>query len=712
VKRLFLLIIALFSFLGYVAADEGNWLYEAFPKDKVKAKYGFEPSQEFLDHLRLSSVRIGASASFVSPDGLIFTNHHVGGGCIHDLSSGGKDYMKDGFYARQRSDEPKCPGLEVSVLVEIRDATPQVQDAAKPGMAPAAALGAQRIAMARLEKDCATGPQFRCEVVPLYSGAMYHLYKYRRYHDVRLVFAPEFQIAFLGGDYDNFTYPRYDLDIAFLRAYENDQPVKSDQYLKWSKEGVKEGDLVFLSGNPGSTGRLLTAAQLEFLRDVQYPFQMQSLDRRIAAMKKFGFKSEEKKRMAERNLFGFQNSLKAISGYEYGLQDRKLGILEDKRAQEKELQDWVQADPGRRKQYGDPWAELAAAEKVHRELYVPTVFLDGPAGLRGNLAAYARTLVRVTAEKQKPDEQRMRGFQDSALPSLEQRLFSTAPVYKEMEIEDLAMGLHDMQFRLAMKPVEREGGEAEEEESHERIAKYKPIMDKILQGRTPEDAAKALLEGTKLDDPAFRRKLYEGGKAAVDASDDPLIVLMRTIDPEARALRREMYEKVDAVYRSAGTTIARIRFARYGASEAPDATGTLRLNFGAVKSYTVGGDKIPWFTTMGGAFQHAAEHEGLPDFQLPPSWLGAKPKLNLETPLDTVNTADSIGGNSGSPAVNTKGELVGILFDGNLQTLTWNFRFGDAVGRSVLTDGRAVIEALRKIYDAGPLADELVGAAK
>jgi hypothetical protein len=685
-KRVLLLIMAVLLVGSTALADEGMWLYNAFPKDRVKAKYGFEPSQEFLEHLRLSSVRMGASASFVSPDGLVFTNHHVGAGCIHNLSTGGKDYMKSGFYARTPAEEAKCPGIEVSVLLDIKDVTDQVQGATKPDMTPAQAGQVQRVAMSRLEKECSSGQGIQCETVTLYAGAMYHLYKYRKYNDVRLVFAPEYDIAFFGGDPDNFTYPRYDLDITFFRVYENDKPIKVDHYLRWSKNGVKEGDLIFVSGHPGSTGRLLTMAELQYRRDVQYPFTLKSYAHRIDALKKFGTESPENARIAERELFGLQNSFKAITGYQSGLLDKKL--MDKKAAEQKELQDFVSSDPKRKQQFGDPWADIAGAVAVQRELFIPNSFVEGAFGLRGNMATFARTLVRVTAEKEKPNDQRLRGYQESAIPSIEQRLFSTAPIYRSLELLNLSDGLTEMR---------------------EQLGANHPVVQKILNGRQPTEVARQLIEGSKLDDVAFRKQLYNGGKVAVDASNDPLIVIMRAIDSDARAVRKRYEDEVDAVIRRNGSVLAKIRFAKFGTTVAPDATGTLRLNYGAVKSYALAGQQVPWFTTMGGAYDHAARHDGKPPYQLPESWLKSKSKLDPKTPLDTVNTADSIGGNSGSPAVNTNGEIVGILFDGNIESLPWNFMFDDTVGRTVLTDSRGIIEALRKIYDAGTLADELTG---
>ena len=427
-------------------ADEGMWLFNAFPGDKVKATYGFAPSQEWLDHVRLSSARApNGSSSFVSPDGLIFTNHHIAQDCIHDISTGGKDYMKNGFYAPTQAEEPKCPGVEFVVLQGIEDVTAKVNAASKPGMSSADAGKAQREVMSNLESECSVNG-LRCDVVTLYSGALYHLYKYKKYDDIRLVMAPEFSIAFFGGDPDNFEYPRYDLDISFFRAYENNQPAKTPEYLKWSKTGVKDGDVVFVSGHPGRTGRLLTMDQLAFLRDVQYPWQIKSLARRVDLLQKFSGVSEENAREAESDLFSLQNGFKAISGYQGGLVDKQL--MAKKEADEKALRGFVDADPKLKQEFGDPWAEIEKAVGVQKEMFLPFIYVDNMAGFRGDLARYARMIVRATTEKQKPSNQRIRGFQDSALPTLEQRLFSTAPIYKSLEQVQLAESLTEMQEQL------------------------------------------------------------------------------------------------------------------------------------------------------------------------------------------------------------------------------------------------------------------------
>jgi len=692
--RWLLSVGALLCLAGTAAADEGMWLFNAPPAARIKAKYGFELTQAWLDHVRLSSVRFdnGGSGSFVSPDGLTFTNHHIAAECIHQISTAGKDYMKDGFYARTQAEEAKCPDLELNVLESLQDVTTEVNAAVKPGMSVADQGQAQRAAMSAIEKDCAAATHLRCDVVTLYSGARYDLYRYKKYTDVRLVFAPEFEAAFFGGDPDNFEYPRYDLDVSFFRVYENDKPVHLANYFKWSPSGVKEGDLIFVSGNPGSTARLDTLAQLEFLRDVQYPWFLDSYARRDVLLKKFGAASPENARIAQGNLFGIENSLKAIRGYQSGLLDPAL--MAKKSAEEAGLQKTVASDPAKKAQFGDPWAELATAMDVQKQIFLPLTYLERRAGFRGDLAGIARVLVRVAEEKTKPNGDRLREYRDSGLPSLEQDLFSTAPIYKSLEILQLADSLQEMQEKMPASPV----------------------VARVLNGGTPEEAAKYLIDNTRLDDVAVRKQLYAGGQAAILASTDPLIVLMRDVDPEARAVRKRFDDEVDSVVRRDGAAVAQIRFAADGATAYPDATFTLRLSYGAVRGYTENGQgtvpkgtKLLYFTTIGEAYEHAAQHGNKDPYELPASWVQAKSKVRLTTPLNVVETADIIGGNSGSPVVNTSGDVVGIIFDGDIQSLPWNFAYDDAVGRSIQVDTRGILEALRNIYGATALADELAG---
>jgi Peptidase S46 len=667
-------------------ADEGMWLYNEPPKDKVKAKYGFEVTQGWLDHVRLSSVRFnnGGSGSFVSADGLTFTNHHVGAACVQQLSREGHDYIKTGFYAKTQAEEAKCPNLELNQLVDLEDVTEKVNAAVKKEMSAAEAGQAQRAAMSQIEKDCNTATRLRCDVVTFYSGQVYNLYKYKKYTDVRLVFAPEFDIAFFGGDPDNFNYPRHDLDITFFRVYESDKPAHLDQYLHWSRTGVKEGDLVFVSGNPGNTARLLTMAQLQFMRDVQYPSVLKFIQRRLSVLEDFSKQSPENARVAQEDIFSLRNSQKAISGYQSGLLDKSL--MDTKSTEEASLRASVKADP-KTAGAGDPWDEIAQAMEVQQSIYPSLTGLER-IRMPGRLAQIARTLVRAATERPKPNSERLREYRESALASLEQQLFSSEPIYKNLETLLLTETLTDMQ---------------------DVSSKDRTEVQKLLEGRTPADAAREMISDTKLDDIAVRRQLYEGGQAAIEASKDPLILAMRTIDPDARAARTKFEDQVDSVVRRDGALIAKARFGQSGFNQPPDATFTLRLSYGAVRGYQENGKSIPFATTLGGAYERAAEHNSQAPYNLPESWIKAKPQLDLKTPFNFVSTPDIIGGNSGSPTVDKNGEVVGIIFDGNIQSLAWNFAFSDVQGRAISVDSRAIQETLRKIYGARALADELMG---
>ena len=687
-RFLSVLLTFAFMFSTLASADEGMWLYNAPPKDQIKATYGFELTQEWLDHVRLSSVRFnnGGSGSFVSADGLTFTNHHVGAGCVQQLSTEGHDYIKTGFYAKTQAEEAKCPNLELNQLVGIEDVTDKVNAGVKPEMSAADAGQAQRAAMSQIEKDCSTATGLRCDVVIFYSGQVYNLYKYKKYTDVRLVFAPEFDIAFFGGDPDNFTYPRYDLDITFFRVYENGKPAHLDNYLQWSRTGVKDGDLIFVSGHPGNTGRMLTMAQIEFLRDVQYPSTLKLLNRRVTLLQEFSKQSEENTRIAKEDIFGLQNSQKAITGYQSGLLDKT--IMEVKAADQAKLRAAFKADP-KNATAADPWEEIAQAIKLQQSIYPSLTYLERLRGFNSHLAQAARLLVRAAAEKPKPNQERMREFRDSNLPSFEQQLFSTEPIYKNLETALLTDSLSEMQ---------------------DALGKDNADVQKVLQGKSPADAAKDLITGTKLDDVAVRKQLYQGGQTAIDASTDPLIVAMRAVDPAARVARKQFEDKVDAVVRRDGTIVAKARFAQSGFAQPPDATFTLRLSYGAVKGYQENGKPIAFATNIAGAYEHAAEHDSKSPYNLPESWMKSKASLDLNTPLNFVSTADIIGGNSGSPTVNKKGEVVGIIFDGNIESLPWNFAFSDVQGRAVSVDSIGIQEALRKVYGANALADELLGS--
>jgi len=695
-RRPILILCALLCLAGVAAADEGMWLFNVPPTAQLKSQYGFDLTKAWLQHTQLSSVRFnnGGSGSFVSPDGLTFTNHHVGSECIQQLSTGGKDYLKTGFNAKTQAEEAKCPDLELNVLQEIEDVTAKVNVPAKPGLSVADQGQAQRAAMSTIEQQCAAETKLRCDVITLYSGAMYHLYKYKKYTDVRLVFAPEFDAAFFGGDPDNFEYPRYDLDVCFFRVYENDKPAHLDNYLKWSTAGVKDGDLIFVSGNPGSTSRLNTMAQLEFLRDTGYPLLLYRLARRDALLKKFGAESNDNALIAHEDLFSVENSLKAIRGENAGLVDKAL--MAKKSAEESKMRQAIASDAAKKAEFGDPWAEIAKAMDAEKQIYLPLTYFERRAGFSGDLASFARILVRASEERPKPNADRLREYRDSALPSLEQDLFSTAPIYKSLERTELADSLAEMNEKMPDNVV----------------------VSRVLEGKAPAELAQYLIDNTKLDDVAVRKQLYEGGKAAIAASSDPLILAMQAIEPEARAVRKQYDDEIDAVVRQDGAAVAKIRFATEGTASYPDATFTLRLSYGVTRGYTENGEgttpkgtKLPYFTTVRGAFDHAAEHGNKDPYKLADSWTKKKSRIKLDTPLNAVETADIIGGNSGSPVINRAGELVGIIFDGNIQSLPWNFVYDDSIGRSIHVDSRGILEALRDIYSANSLANELTGKA-
>ncbi|HXE74085.1 MAG TPA: S46 family peptidase [Candidatus Xenobia bacterium] len=676
---LWLLVLAL-----ALAADEGLWTYNNVPRQLLEQRYGFSPSDAWLDHLRLSSVRFnnGGSGSFVSPNGLVMTNHHVGSECIQELSSAEHDYMANGFYAATRAQEKKCPNLELNVLMSLADVTEQVNAGLRPEMSPAERSAAQRAAMSKLEKECAESTGLRCDIVTLYEGGAFHLYRYKKYTDVRLVFAPEAEVAAYGGDPDNFNYPRYCLDIAFFRVYENDKPARIEHYLTWNSNGVKEGDVIFVSGNPGSTGRQLTMAQLEFLRDTAYPWRIALFKSRLKALYDFSGQNAENARVARDVILSYENSLKATTGYQGGLLDADL--MAKKAAAEKVMRQQVAADAALAKEYGGVWDSLAEAEKAYAGFYREYQLVEAPIGLRqSELFARARHLVRMPVEKAKPNPTRLREYRDSNLASLEQGLFSTATIYPSLETVILGQVFAEMARDLGA--------------DH-------PLVKQILGGETPEQAAARYVAGTKLGDVAERRRLAEGGASAVEASNDAMIQLARLVDPAARILRKRYEDEVEAVERRNGSQLAKLLFALRGTTQYPEATFTLRLSYGAVKGYNDAGRPRRWYTTFQGLYELEA---GQPPYRLPKRWLDRKRLLKLDTPYNWVNTADIIGGNSGSPVVNRQGELVGIIFDGNIQQLPNRFLYTDEVARSVAVHAAGIVEALRKIYGAQALVREL-----
>ncbi len=659
-------------------ADEGMWLFNALPKDYLKQKYGFEPTDAWADHVMKSSVRfnVGGSASFISSTGLVLTNHHVGSDTLHKLSTAEHNYAEDGFYAKTLKDEIPAPDLELNQLVAIVDVTDRVKSAVKKGMSAAEALKARRAVIAQIEKESKDATGLRSDVVTLYGGGRYHLYRYKRYTDVRLVWAPEAAIAFFGGDADNFEYPRYCLDACIFRVYENGKPAKIEHFLKWSTDGVREKELVFVSGNPGRTSRISTLAALKHQRDVRLPYVLNFIRRREIMLQQFGLEGVEQERRAKDGLFGIQNSRKALGGMLQGLQDPRL--MQRKAEEEQKLLAAVDRDP-RLSEARAAWEQIARLQKRRTALQGKGVSLNT------RLFRIAQTLVQMAAEDQKPNAERLPEFRDSGRDSLLQQLFSPAPIYKDLEQATLA--------DLISWMIELRGGDD-------------PLVEKILQGKGPRDRAADLVMGTRLDQVAFRKKLADGGADAIASCDDPMIVLARVVDDEARAVRKER-DEIGELERQAYGKIAEVLFAVKGTSTYPDATFTLRLAFGPVKGYVEDGKPVPAWTTMGGAFEHEKRHGGKEPWKLPASWIAAKQTMDGETPFNFVCTADIVGGNSGSPVINRRGELVGLIFDGNIQSLTADYVYDDKVSRAVSVDARAIREALANIYHADRIVREL-----
>jgi len=689
-------ICSIVAFAASALADEGMWLFNAPPLKQLKEKYQFEPTPQWLEHLQKASVRFnsGGSGSFVSAKGLVITNHHVGADCLQKFGDEQHNYLRDGFYAKTQAEEKKCVDLELNVLMWIEDVTARVNSAVKPGMSSDAAAGARRNAIAQIEKESKEKTGLRSDVVTLYQGGAYHLYRYKRYDDVRLVFAPEQQMAFFGGDPDNFEYPRYDLDICLFRVYENGQPAKIDNFLKFNPHGPNDGELTFVSGSPGKTDRQLTLDELADMRDRYLSYVLRMFNRREVLELSYSARSFENARKARDDLFGDQNNRKRYDGYLAGLLDPE--IWSQLRARDQKLRDAIARDPKLR-------STIAAYDRIKRaqaeivknaplynyleqERPIPIGYRE-PRALCGSLFKYARLLIRAVDERAKPNGERIPQFRDSARDSLELELFSTEPIYDDYEILRLTDSLTDFASQFGAD---------------------NPLVQKVLAGKSPHARAVELVTGTKLKDVAVRKELYQKDSAALQAAHDPMIDLALLIDGPAREARK-IYDAQEEIKKQAYSEIAKARFAIEGTGSYPDATFTLRLSYGTVHGYEQDGKQIPAFTNFAGLYQRSAEHNNKLPFDLPQRWIDKKTNLDLSTHFNFVSDADIIGGNSGSPVVNKANEFVGIIFDGNIQSLVLDCIYTDKQARAVSVDSAAIIEALRKVYDAGALANELAG---
>jgi hypothetical protein len=687
-RRSFLPALLLTLLSATAFADGGMWTFHNFPSAAVKRQHGVDINGAWLDRVRTASIRLAnCTASFVSPDGLILTNHHCSEACLDDHSTAEHNLVRDGFLARSRAEEFKCGTQVADVLMAMEDVTPKVAAALK-GLDAKAANEKRKATLTQLEQACeqasqaAAGGPLKCESVTLYEGGQYWLYKYHRYSDVRLVFAPERGIAAFGGDPDNFQFPRWCLDMSVLRAYGPDgKPASTPNFLTIREEGPKPGEVVFVSGHPGHTDRLLTVSQLLYLRDVFLPNYLLRASELRGRLIQFAKTSPENARVTEAPLNGLENAIKVRRGQLQALLDDRL--LDSKRKEEAALRAKVAASPKLAAATGDAWGQITRAQVQARAIYLDYSFLEQTVGFNGQLFRYARTLVRAAAERAKPNTERLREYRDAALPRVEQNLLAPVPVYPALEKLTLSFGLERMRELL--------GPDA-------------PIVRQLMSQDSPDTLATRLVEGTQLADPAVRKRLWDGGAAAVDASQDPMIALARSVDARAREVRKQYEDEVEAPEDAASEKIAAARFKVYGASEPPDATFTLRLNVGTVTGWQENGREIEPFTYLSRLYERAT---GQPPFQIPDSWMKAKPELNMQTRFDLSTSNDIIGGNSGSALIDAEGHLVGLMFDGNIHSLSGDYWYDALLNRAVAVDPQIMLEGLRKVYKANELLTEL-----
>jgi hypothetical protein len=681
--------IAIAAFAVAPRADEGFWPYNSIPRAAIKAKYKFDVTDAWLNHLQLATVRFGGgTGSVVSPDGLVLTNHHIGLSTLQRLSTPEKDLVKNGFLAATRADELKVPNMTLSILQKIEDVTAQVTAGVTPTMTPQEATAARQKAITGIQGEAQTG--VTKQVVSLYAGALYNLYTYKVYTDVRLVFGVEYNTGFYGGDPDNFTYPRYCVDVSMFRLYENDKPAQTPNYLKFSPNGSKEGDLVFTTGHPGATQRLNTVAHLKYRRDLALPFAVASNEMRESAVKQWMALGAENARQSTQELFGIQNSLKSQRGQLKALQDPTL--MAQKEAAEKRLRGELAKNAAKQKELGDAWDTIEKSVDVARQIDAERNFIVNTAGLNSTLFTQARQIVRAAYNPPAEGRGGRGGRGGAGAPAAGarggQRGGQAPAVNIAREKINLTASLAFMQKYLGANHA---------------------IVKRILGDKTPEARAAELLDKCRLTDPEIAALLRAGGRATVDVSTDPMIVLARGLEADAQAVTKKYDDEVTSVQSAAYPKVGQAVFVVDGAKAYPDATGTLRLSYGTVKNYKEDGKVIPAYTYVPGLYERSAQHNNQVPYELAPRWAEAKSALDPKTPFDVVTTNDIVGGNSGSAMVNRKGELVGLIFDGNIQSLPGYVYYDESVNRAVSVDSRIIVEALRKVYKADALASEIAG---
>jgi hypothetical protein len=678
--RGFLLVLACVAALPSFA-DEGMWTFDNFPANTLKQQYGTDITPAWLDHVRLSTIRLAnCTASFVSPEGLILTNHHCVESCLAELSSKDKSLVELGFAAKDRNAEQRCPAQLADVLVGTEDVTDAISKAIA-GLSDTAANDARKRTLTTLEQACeqasakSKAGKLRCQGVTLYQGGQYFLYKYKRYDDVRMVFAPEADIASFGGDPDNFQFPRWSLDFSMLRAYENDKPAVTPHYLQINFNGPAVNQLVFVAGHPGSTARLQTRAQLEFDRDMPLPITLMRAAELRGRFIQFGTTNPADDRIVQAPLNSLQNAIKVRRKELDALND---GALLDSKSQAEERLRASAHITGT-----DPWHEIESASARERALYLQYTFLESGAGFNSGLFRDARLLVRGADERTKRNIDRLREFTDASLPLIQRELYTRVPVYQELEVLTLSFSLERMR---------------------EWLGPDHPVVRKLLSKESPAALATRLIAETKIDDAEVRKQLWQGGKAAVDASLDPMIEFARAVDGDARSIRKRFDDEVEAPTAAAAQRIAAARFKAYGTNVYPDATFTLRLNYGTVQGWVEGGTPVEPFTHLDRAFERAT---GSSPFKIPASWIRAKEKLDIRTPFCISTNNDIVGGNSGSPLIDVDGRIVGLMFDGNIHSIAGRYWFDAANNRAIAVHPAIIREALDKVYGARSLLAEL-----